>query len=268
MKLIDTINSRMEKQDPTTFELFQAIIRRPGMYVGSARFDYIDNLSLGYNMANGHDLIPMPDNEMQYWLLHTYSASFHSSSIWAKSLFYRCFGVRDTAFEQYREFLNAELPENPNNIYDEICKYEEKHELVYSDLSDIFEDWESDIPPGHYEKLARFAVETIRGMIISAGFSYEKLKSYIQTESIYTQVRFMFYDSDGWRDDSEIISKPENHELLIALHANVRNTTAEELRKCGCDVFEEQNHKNIETYHDYLSGENIRDRVSFYSRYL
>lgn len=235
------------------------------MYVGSNRFDYIDYLFSGYCMGRKNEVNFIPDAEMQYWLLHTHSVSLHSNSISGRELFYRCFGSGDTAFKKYKEFICAELPQNPVSVSSEIFSYEDEHRLVYYNWTDIDAKMGNDIPPGHYEKLAWLILETIREMIARAGLAYEKLKIYIYKEPLFNQIRFLFYADDCWIYDNEIISKPENHELLIALHANARNTAVEELHNCGYNVIDTQNYHGETLFSEIYS---ISDEKSFFTEYL
>lgn len=236
METDSTFGGRIEKQDPEASAVLQMILKRPGMYVGSARFDYVEHLFGGYRLGRGleFELDFLPNNELQYWLLHTQSASV-SGSISGTTLFYRCFGSREAAFENYKVFLNATILLDSNSVYSELWTYKEKHNIVpYY--------WKKDMPPDYYPKLAQTVIDSIIKMIDHAELTYDKLKIYIRKERLFNQVRFLFHSDDKWVDDSEIIAKPKNHEFLIEMHVNAENTTSEALRNCGCDVFDTYNY--------------------------
>ena len=134
METENTVGGRIEKQDPKAYELLQNIIKRPGMYVGIGRLDYVDNLFTGYyigraSLGQENGVVFLPHNELQYWLLHTQSASV-DGNIHGRTLFYRCFGIREMAFENYKVFLNANLPDNPKDVYSGLWDYYNKHDIV------------------------------------------------------------------------------------------------------------------------------------------
>ena len=101
-------------------------------------------------------------------------------------------------------------------------------------------------------------------MISRANFVCEKLKIYIRKERLFNQVRFIFYENEVWKDDSEIIAKPENHELLIEMHASIKYTSAEALRDCGYYVVDTFDYDN-----DILPlGEMFTDEIAFHTKFL
>jgi len=189
--------------------------------------------------------------ELQHWLLHSQSVTL-SGTVSGRALFYRCFGLGDEAFDQYRGFLKAPVSSfmhNPNYRYNthnptqsnpaegghrkichEISNHEKMHDIVRY-------DWRDDELNDHNCKLAMSAVEIIGAMIEAENCIYDELKVYIWKERHFTQVRFLFHSDDGWADDMEIIGKRSNHERLIALHASIRNASVKALQECGCDVY-------------------------------
>ena len=106
----NTIASKIAAIDPEILDLLQKILHRPTIFVGENRFDYVHHLFDGYCWGKGVDINFLPSKELQYWLLHTQSSSLYGE-ISGRSLFFRCFGVRQIAFEQYKSFLNTEMPE-------------------------------------------------------------------------------------------------------------------------------------------------------------
>ena len=259
MKLGNTIANKIAEQDPEAFTLLQKIINRPAMFVGTNRFDYIDCLLTGYYIGRGTGVDFLPNKEMQYWLLHKQSATLHGS-ISGRQLFYRCFGYKNLALENYKAFLYADLTQIPQHfkgIDYEIYAHEENQNIVRY-------EWEEDIPSDYYEKLAQAVLNSINCMISQSGFVYDLLKIYIRRESLFCQARFMFHDTDGWKDDNEIIVKQENHEYLIALHTNARNARKEDLQNYGCDVVD------VQDYDDKLLtlNDSFIDKITYSSEYL
>jgi hypothetical protein len=186
-------------------------------------------------------------------------------SLSGATLFYRCFGSRDIAFENYKAFLSASLPAScekvEHQLYaykvdDELHAYEEAHNTVRY-------DWEDDIPADHYKKLAQSVYINIKEMLEKAGLFYDGIKIYIHKERWFNQVRFLFHGSAGWTTDSQIIVRPEYHEHLLAIHANARNATVEDLRNCGYDVLDSKEYgDNVFPSHDTFS-----DNITFFSEF-
>jgi hypothetical protein len=251
----NTVGGRIEKQDAEAFQLLQSLLNRPGMYVGEVRFDYIDFLFRGYCMGRKSKIDFLPSRELQYWLFHTQSASLHGSLSGA-TLFYRCFGLRDIAFENYKAFLNASLPADCEKVEHQLYAYEEAHKTVRY-------DWEDDIPADHYKKLAQSVYINIKEMLEKAGLFYDGIKIYIHKERLFNQVRFLFHGSNGWMTDSQIIIRPEYHEHLLAIHASTRNATVEGLRNCGYGVLDGGEYgDNILPSHDTFS-----DNITFFAEF-
>lgn len=268
METENTVGSRIMKRDPEAFEMLKFLIMRPGMYVGKVRLDYVEHLFTGYYLASRrylgqNDKVDfLPSMELQYWLLHTQSAAI-DGSISGTSLFYRCFGSRKMAFDYYKIFLDADIPDNPECVYSEILNYTYSHNIV--DYS-YFEEGllKEELPPDYYQKSAQTVIDIIKEMINNAGLTYDELKVYIRKERLFNQVRFMFYGSEGWKDDSVIIANSENHERLVAMHAHVKGTSAAALRGCGCHVQDTMN------YDDgvFPSGDMFTDEIAFITEYL
>jgi hypothetical protein len=234
---IESVGERIKRQDSGFYDMLQKMTDRPCMYFGADRFDYFQLYLSGY--ADGccmdRDIQYFPCTGLQYWLLHTYSATI-DGSIKGHSLFYRLFGVSRLAFDQYRLFLDSLVPSDPENVYDEIwnCTESLGIESCYP------YDKEGEFSEEYYNGLARDIVDTIKQMIRNTKVTYDQIKIYIRRENLFKQIRFILHTEDGWIDDSNALSLPENHSLLIEIHAKIRSTTAEALCNCGCEVFDEQ----------------------------
>ena len=151
MNAENTIANKTKQQDSEAFELLQKMLDRPAIFVGTTRFDYFFHEFVGYCWGRGTGVDFMPNQELQYWLLHNQSVSL-SGEIAGSSLFFRCFGIGQIAFDKYKEFLYAALPSkwpeiNINNdpvvraiamhsqsVDVEIYAHESNHDLVRYDL--------------------------------------------------------------------------------------------------------------------------------------
>ena len=305
---MSTIAEKIMEQDSEAFKVLNQMLETPAMYFGAgARFDHVIHFFEGYRWGRrSFDFDFMPNRELQFWLLHTHSASFHASNILGLSLFFRCFGIGKIAFEQYKLFLNssfleceATMPSNEDlsavnpafhdkwGVNFELYAYEERNNMVRYDFlkdgipkdnllfvkaavksiekyGDVRFDWADDVSCDHHKNLAKDLINHIENLIRNSNYSYDKLKIYVRKERIFTQVRFLFHNSDGWNDDYDIIKKPDNHETLIAIHANAINASTEAMRECGCDVFDMEDYvfKFVPDASVYV------DEMAFYSEYL
>ena len=252
---------QIAQQDIKAYTLLESIMQRPEIYVGSDRFDYVDQLYGGYCLGRGMSIDYMPSFELQHWLLHTQSASLHGS-ISGRTLFYRCFGYRRQAFNQYREFLSMPIPHYLGNnnvqpgIDEELRRYEDSHKIVRY-------VWEDDTSSAHQNELAHAVIINIKSIISKAGVDYDDVKIYIRKERLFCQVRFAYHCSEGWIADDKIIQMMEAHEHLIAIHANARNTTSKALRDCGCYVSDK-----IVYDDNQLSGDLFIDEITLCSEYM
>ncbi|MCL2082474.1 MAG: hypothetical protein FWH04_04460 [Oscillospiraceae bacterium] len=246
-----TLGDRIKKQDPEAFELLQNVIGRPGMYVGEIRFDYIGHLFTGYYMGKGENckLNFLPNLELQHWLLHTQSATLDTLSLDGYTLFNRYFGAGKMAFEKYKEFLNVPMPQISQGVNSKLHDYCKKKNII------CWDDEVPDVPSSYYLNLATEVLGIAKEMIGRVGLTYDKLRIYIRKERLYNNIRFMLYGKNGWSDDREIIAIPENHELLIEMHAKARVADAKTLRECGYDVVDAQNwceFSSDDMYTEYL----------------
>ena len=164
------------------------------------------------------------------------------------------------ALEKYNIFLNADIPNAPADVYWELWEYRKKHN-IYGYLSGYTP---KELPANYYQKLAQAIIDNIMEMLRRDNLTYEKLKIYIRKERLFNQVRFIFFSSDGWIDDSEIIAKPENYEFLIAIHAMVTDVTATALRDCGCYVSDDIHYDN----NVLPSGDMFTDAMTFHTEFL
>jgi hypothetical protein len=253
-----TIGEYIAAQDPEAFALLQRIVDRPAVILGRDHFDHLKPFFLGYYKCSGESFMWMDNTLAQDWLLHTQSAFLNCATLQTVSLFLRVFGSRAGAFAQYKAFLAAALPERTKSVERAVSEYESANHTVRYERED-------DVPPEHPMNLAKIAVGEIEGMIARAGLSYDALRIYVRRESLFQQVRFLFHTPTGWQEDAELLPKPENHGALIALHANVRNTSAEALVACGCEVNDAEDFPESEAVGDL--GNLVTEETTFFAEY-
>jgi len=242
MQIKETIGERMLKKAPRSYKYLNDILDKPALHIGVWRFDYLEVLLNGYNYANYESsqrcnntydsLEVFPNALLQYWLLHTESATLHSGTMLASSLYYRCFGSQVTAFRKYREFLAARLPEDPDCVDLELNGLETQSGLLK--MKSGKDDLES-----HKRRLAATLISIIEELISNASYVADDLKIYVRREPLFKQLRFLFHTANGWIDDSEIILNQKSHYALIKLHTILRNEALDNLKDFGCDVFDE-----------------------------
>ena len=103
--------------------LFKELMKRPGLYVGSVRLDYLMHFVNGFTMRQSLDAknndsgFSLSNYEMQQWLLSDQSIIIrHAISINGWTLFFRCFGLQNIAFSNFARYLHADIP-NPDDEY-------------------------------------------------------------------------------------------------------------------------------------------------------
>jgi len=263
---MEPLIDRMAGCEPKRTALLLKIMERPAMYFGTARFDYMDHFLFGYDFEQyERDLRKKRRNPrrkfyndirftMEYWLLHTQSATYQGS-LTGWSLFARCFGCGQEALDAYRAYLCSCFPPDVTSVEYELYEYEDKHKVQRPWLED-------NMTPEQHEKNAEAAMESIQDILRRAKLMYDQLKVYIRRDACFFQVRFKFRSENGWTDDSALIMNPDNHDLLIAIHAHVRNTNEAALKQYGFDVFDTQDESD-----DQLARRDLPYELSFASDY-
>ena len=195
------------------------VMERPGMYVGANRLDYIQFLVNGYILGSDSPPSYQSNNEMQYWLLHTQGVVLQTTSCNGWILFYRYFGTSDTAVGQFAKMLHADIPpfQYSADLYHYDCSVAGEVSKLYRDIC--------------YGKGAKPTVEEIKAELFGAILAllaqqddeYDEVRVYICDIGLYTQFRFVYHTSGGWRDDTSMLADPKNHALIIRLHALIHS---------------------------------------------
>ena len=226
---------RLTELEPKRTALLLKIMERPAIFFGRMRFDYMMCFLDGYDFHE-HEHHPKgfmrECGELEHWLLHTQSATLHGSlNGW--SLFYRCFGCGEEAFGAYREFLHTSLPQDEDSVWSvwyELFKYESAHEIPFHIGYRITSE--------KHKQMAQTVLDNITEMLRRSGIAYDQLKVYVRRDTYFLQVRFLYRGEGGWTDDRSLIAKPENHGLLLAIHAYALSASIKALQDCGCDVID------------------------------
>lgn len=293
---MQTIKNLFEEQNTKALTQLEKMLAKPGIYLGTIRFDYLYEFMNGYvfnqfeqSMSTGNQksmFDMMPDAILQYWILRTQIAALSSGELHARTLFWRCFGTKAMAFEQYNSFINYPYPmilashsseyamasvqsKNLNAagcVSNEISCYEKKNNLVRY-------DWEDSIPADFYDNMAISLITDVEAIAKNSILAYDRFRIYIRREPLFIQVRFLFHLHDGWHDDIEIISKYDNsneiYELLIGILAKARNCQTDALIKAGCEIFDYIDYSN-NIANDEISDLKhlITDEKTFHKQYL
>ena len=245
--------TRLTELEPKRTALLLKIMERPGMYFGTTRFDYMMCFLDGYDfhVQEHHPKGFMRERrELEHWLLHSHSAAVCGCSFVGWSLFYRCFGCGPEAFDAYRAFLETSLPQDGDDVWYELFKYKSAHEIPYCIGN----------KPGQNQQMAQTVLDNITEFLHRSEIAYDQLKIYVRRDTCFLQIRFLYHNATGWTDDTALIAKPENHDLLIAIHAYAQNTSTKALQSLGFDVLDTRRRKdhfrhdrpyNLSFAHDY-----------------
>jgi len=245
---------RLMKQEPKRTALLLKIMERPAVIFGTMRFDYMMCFLDGYDMSvQEHHPKGFSEErrELEHWLLHKHSAAVGGCSFVGWSLFYRCFGCEAEAFDAYRVFLDTSLPQDGEDVWYELFKYKSAHEIPY---------YGNKITAEKHSQMAQAVLDNITELLRRAGIAYDQLKIYVRRDSSFLQVRFVYHGEGGWTDDGALIAKPENHDLLLAIHAYALSASTKALQSLGCDVLDTRRR-------DRRSGHDWPYALSFASDY-
>lgn len=199
----------------TTRTLLQEIMKRPGMYFGEPRLDYLRIFYTGYVM--GASLYDWDENyDMQQWLFTQESISIqYSCSISSWSLFNMYYGIDIPALEQFKKLIH-EIPfsvrdDNHIPIADRIFSiYLKEKENEYGISQDIALQ--------RRYIVYQTTVSRIEDMINTE--EYDNLLIYIYRDIYFMQLRFFYRNKQGeWIDGINKQVTEENK--LIYLHALV-----------------------------------------------
>lgn len=194
-------------------------MERFGVYVGTARLDYIQHFLSGASLCK-HSYEPnLKDEwninyELQHWIMTNQSACIrHACTLNGWSLFYRCFGSGARALMYFSKFLHDDIPKPvgaENRSPHEICTAYD----IYNLTNVLCDDEKND-----FETCKHSIIGIIRNMIEEKDEEYDEVRVYIHRTRYFSQIRFIYHTPNGWHDDADIIFRQGNYQNLIKLHA-------------------------------------------------
>jgi len=211
--------------------LREALIKtteRLGVFVGTDRLDYLENLWSGWGLVA--PIYPWDcDYEIQEWIFLRESVSINSGSIHGRYLVPRCYGNNIEAINQYRNLLKSVA----------FCSMEEKRpgNAISNQLIGISSSFEEDgydffahQAPAEIKQFAKALVSEakpnyesiipiIRYMI---GENYDDLWVYLHLEACFLCVKFLYHtEQGGWKENVVLVGKENYLQCLLTLHARI-----------------------------------------------
>lgn len=208
----------------TAKEFLEVVLKRPGMYVGCERLDYIQIYLYGW--LDGRKMSCNLDYDMQYWLFMKYSASIDAGNIVGWSLFYRCFGLEKYGIERFKEFIKE-------------CSFAKVNEGLRKDrvagqLGDInrYYMFDGQLPAVlnedeidkniDFNNTTTSLQELVRLVNYIVPNEYEKMYIFINHEACFLQVRIYYYVlGEGWIDGVTLATQSDYYRKLLMIHGCV-----------------------------------------------
>jgi len=211
------------------------LTKRPGLFVGTDRFDYLSNLSLGWGLVA--DEYPWDDDyEIQEWILLRESASINSTSIQGRSLITRCYGNRIYAIDRYRELL-------------ENVEFRSSQTTGSATVSNLIIGISSSYKENGYSFYAGCAPENLRQAVkaltqeVTGGYEgilqilsriidepYDDIWVYLHYAGCFMCVKFLFHTENGWKENDALSGGECYFQNLLILHAYADFVKNEEQR--------------------------------------
>ena len=83
---------------------------------------------------------------------------------------------------------------------------------LYMDMLD------GDVAQPTVEEIKTEFFDALRTLLAQQNEEYDEVRVYICDADLYTQFRFVYHTSGGWRDGTSMLADPKNHALFIRLH--------------------------------------------------
>ena len=258
-------------------KLLMSIAERPGMYVSKCRFDYIDcfqqGLGMGFSYAchalkqNAPTMYPWNSHyDIQKWLLLKESVSIVRSTVingWM--LFQRCYGIKQSAFEQFQKMLEEiEFSSHDEysihddgvdaHIFQVYCLYKYGRNLSDEEIRE-YHKFNTTVSAKYYP--VNDDIKSIIGEIGNDYASiipivnrlinepYDDLLIYLHYETCFLCVKFLYRTGQNdWVESSALRHQDDSYDNLVILHAYAAIIQKEEhknhiitLRKTKDDVY-------------------------------
>lgn len=210
----------------TAKEFLEIVLKRPGMYVGCERLDYIQIYLCGWLVGAKTYTSCYLDYDMQYWLFMKYSASIDAGTLVGWNLFYRCFGLEKYGIERFKEFIKE-------------CSFTKgdeglREDRVAGQLGDInsYYMFDGQLPAVlneeeidkniDFDNTTASLQELVRLVNYIAPNEYEKIYIFINHETCFLQVRIYYYVlGEGWIDGVTLAEQSDYYRKLLMIHGCV-----------------------------------------------
>ena len=213
--------------------LCKEIMKRPALYVGVARLDYVLHYLRGFehykHFMNSHEIGGWGwnvDGELQYWLMQNQSACIRKcATLNGEILFYKCFGVRTKALKYYAKYLHTDIPKL---VDDNDVQFHNRY--VARDVNELRKKITAENAKDRAE-IESAIMTLIEGLIAEEAGHYDTIRIYIYRAYYFAQIRFIYHTPTGWKNDQDMISRESNYEKLIKLHALVETLEDKEVAR-------------------------------------
>lgn len=198
-------------------QLLKLILKRPKMFVGENRLDYIKMFYDGYQY--GKKSIWDFDYDLQNWIFRKESVIIRSFNINIWTLFYRYYGIAEEAISKILEFIeNTSLTskiqteyKNLKTIYSKVYKEEIILEKQQKEKKGFIKE-KGFTKKKQYQLFISFLQKLIKE-------EYQKLFIYLYSEDLIMQIRFCYQTKENkWVDSSSLQNNTELEEKLIQLY--------------------------------------------------
>ena len=215
--------------------LREALIKlaeRPGLYVGTDRFDYLDNFSAGWGLVTPE--YPWnADYEIQEWIFLKESVSIaNAASLHGRSLISRCYGNRIEAINKFKMLLE-EVEFSSNDAKKEINTVSAQIFGLKSCFESAFEEDDyicpfANLAPATLKQASKKLVgkvqntyESIIPIIVRMiNESHDDLWVYLHYETYFLSVRFLYRTIKGeWQENTVLSNREDYFQNLLILHA-------------------------------------------------
>lgn len=253
-------------------ENYCEVMKRPGMYIGQMRLDYLRVFMQGHvgAIADMDNTWFENDNweffrDMQQWLFMYESVSMQASSLNSWSVFFRYFGKDQLAMSRFSAFLRADVPK-VNFIYENQLFHDN---TINGEIYGVLEH--DDKESVTIKQMKAFILQTVMEMAGEIDVEYDEVRIYVRKDKFYLQLRFVVHTQNGWFDDTAIIRNLDNYERILKMHAYLHKLESADIHEIRC--YE----KKVYTYLDDTElfdktpmnlGSDITDDTTFYHDYL
>ena len=222
------------------YEFIKSFLKRPGMYVGANRLDYMLCFLSGFEISkviipNDNALLDLGSG-LERWLLLKESVSIYSGNVGPQSLMERCYGNGKYACDKLKNYFEESRHNSNENVVEDsvsmhirlICdeyqcagidslrsillSYSKCNNKSYYPLSQKIKDKIGEVE-FTYDNIAN----QVKKMIVD---DYDDLWIYLHYEPYFIQIRFLYQKpSKQWVENTSFVSSEDGYDNLVVLHA-------------------------------------------------